>query len=71
MPETDHNQDGHQNQDKNMGGNADDSAYVIDPGEDLYATDDGGVVGMDEVDGRNLGMIYFLSFNTLTFFART
>ena len=65
-PEAD--QDSHESQAGNMGVDMD---VGEDFGEDLYASDRDGIDGMNQGDRHNSGMIYFLSFNTLTFFART
>lgn len=65
-PEVD--QDSHESQAGNMGVDMD---VGEDFGEDLYASDRDGMDGMNQGDRHNSGMIYFLSFNTLTFFART
>ena len=39
--------------------------------DDMYVSEDGKVAMNEDVDGYGSGMIRPLSFNTLTFFART
>jgi hypothetical protein len=73
IPETDHAQDGeHQLEDTDMVADVDDSADKTDDRASMYGSDVGMAVINEGVDdGHNLGMIHFLFFNTLTFFART
>jgi hypothetical protein len=67
-PEINYAQDGeHRDEDMVVGMN--DSAN--NDCDDMYVSEDGKVAMNEDVDGYGSGMIRPLSFNTLTFFART